>query len=106
MQEPHGAAESMLSRIGRRNLAYLVFAALLAAAAVAVRHSGRLPGHTIALGLLAVWVAVSAVFLFANALMLAEAVRHRRRDLPALVACLLPPLIALLGWLSLPPAEP
>jgi hypothetical protein len=106
MHEPNGAAESVLRQVGRRNLAYLVFAALLAAAALAVRGSARPPGHSIALGLIAVWVAVSSVFLFANALMLIGAVLGGRRDVPALIACLLPPLIALLGWLSLQPGEP
>jgi hypothetical protein len=102
MHEPSGGAESTLRELGRRNLVYLLFGLLTALAVLALHSSGRPQGHWIAIGLVIVWAAVSAVFLFANALMLAAGIRQRRRDLPALIACLLPPLLALLGWLLLP----
>jgi hypothetical protein len=106
MHESPGAAETTLRQFGRRNLVYLLLGALVILAALALLRSGRPAGHWIALGLATLWAVISAVFLFANALLLAAAIRQRGRALPALIACLLPPLLALLGWLLLPLAAP
>jgi hypothetical protein len=105
MHETPGRSETALRRFGRRNLVYLLFGLLVILAGLALHRSGRPAGHWIALGLLTLWALVSAVFLFANALLLAAALRQRGRALAALIACLLPPLVALLGWLLLPLAE-
>jgi uncharacterized membrane protein len=75
-------------------------------AGLALYRNGRPAGHWIAIGLATLWAVLSAVFLFANALLLVAAVRRRSRALPAFIACLLPPLLALLGWLLLPFAAP
>src|SRR4051812_19118658 len=101
MHEPSGATESALREFGRRNLVYLLFALLLGGVALALYHGERIQERRIALGLLALWLALSAVFLFANLVMAVSAMRQGRRDVPALVASLLPPLLALLGWLAL-----
>jgi hypothetical protein len=106
MHESPGPAETTLRQFGRRNIAYLLLGLLVILAGLALHRSGGPAGHWIALGLAWLWAAISAVFFFANALLLAAAVRRRSRALPAFIACVLPPLLALLGWLLLPFAAP
>jgi hypothetical protein len=106
MHEAPGPAETTLRQFGRRNLVYLLLGLVVILAGLALHRSGRPAGHWMALGLVILWGAVSAVFLFANALMLAAALQQRRRAVPAFIACLLPPLLALLGWVLLPLAAP
>lgn len=84
-----------LGRWGRRNLAYIVFVAILIPAANALEASGPQgpdSGGGIMFGLI-VWGLVSLVFFIANAILLIIALAKNGNALKPFIACLLPVLV-------------
>lgn len=96
--EPAGqptAQSGWIARWGRRNLAYIVFVALLIPAANALEASGPQgpdAGGGIMLGLI-VWSLVSLVFFLTNAVLLIVALVNNGNALKPFIACLLPILV-------------
>jgi len=94
-QQTNPPAPNWLSRWGRRNLAYVVFVAILIPAANALEASGPSgpdAGGGIMFGLI-VWALVSLVFFVWNALLLIIALAKGGNALKPFIACLLPVLV-------------
>ena len=95
-------AASWIGRLGRRNLAYLLFVALLIPLGIALEASGpRGPdsGGGIMLALM-LFGAGSALFFLANAALAIVALAKRRPAGKALIGCALP-FVVIIGALLL-----
>lgn len=82
-------------KIGRRNIAYVAFVALLIPAAIWLESTGS-QGPDRGAGLMAglvIWGFVSLVFFAANAILLIVALVRNQPFAKSLIACALPPLI-------------
>lgn len=89
------AATGWLQRGGRRNVAYVVFVAILIPVANALEASGPQgpdSGGGIMLGLI-VWGLVSLGFFLVNAILLIAALAKSGEALKPFIACLLPVLV-------------
>lgn len=98
---PPAPAPGILGRIGRRNIGYIAFVAVLIPLALLLEENGpRGPdaGGGIMFGLI-IWALVSVVFFLINLILLIRDLARQQPAAKAFIACALP-ILAIVGTLA------